>query len=213
MKGKIVLLAIMLMVAQQLSAQSKKNLDVDTRDNDMVDSSAAGGHKAAAFHKGSKTLGLCVGFGVDYDYYGSVTNVPAIALIYDQGIIDRHVGPGTIGIGGMIAYKTAYYKYDGYKASWNNYVIGIRGTYHLTMLKDKNNKFDPYAGIVLGIRIDRYHDSYYDTYGSDPYNYNSAYPVVGAFIGAKYNFTPHFGAFAELGYDISFFRIGLNGNF
>jgi len=33
------------------------------------------------------------------------------------------------------------------------------------------------------------------------------------FVGAKYNFVENFGAFAELGYDISFFKIGLNLNF
>lgn len=169
--------------------------------------------KEAAFVKGSKTLGFAVGFGVDYNYYGSVTPLPAFGFVYDQGIIN-HAGPGTIGVGGLLAFKSAHYNYgNGYKATWTNVVFGVRGTYHLTLLKDKNNKFDPYAGVTLGIRIYKYKDTYYDHLGYNPYNYNSAYPVAGAFVGAKYNLSKHFGAFTELGYDISFFRIGLNANF
>jgi len=169
------------------------------------------GGKRPAFSRGDKTLGFSLGFGVDYDYYGSAVSLPVFALHYDQGIVDN-VGPGTIGVGGMIGIKTAYYKYDGYKATWTNYIVGVRGTYHLTLLKDKNNKFDPYGGVMLGIRIDNYHDSYYNN-GNNPYHYNSAYPVAGLFVGAKYNFSPHFGAFAEVGYDVSLLRIGICANF
>ncbi|MES1223214.1 MAG: hypothetical protein ABUT20_47410, partial [Bacteroidota bacterium] len=81
-------------------------------------------------------------------------------------------------------------------------------TYHLTVLKDKNNKFDPYAGVTLGARIYQYKNSYGSSYTD-----NSVYPTFGAFVGAKYNFAKSFGAFAELGYDISFARIGVCFNF
>jgi hypothetical protein len=115
----------------------------------------------------------------------------------------------------MIGIKTAHFDYanGGYKSRWNNYIIGVRGTYHLTVLKDKNNQFDPYAGIMLGVRIYRYKDTYYDSFGSNPYSYKNLYFVQGAFIGAKYNFKSSFGVFAEAGYDISLVRLGLNVNF
>lgn len=167
-----------------------------------------------AFDKGSKTLGLCVGVGVNYDYYGTAVQLPALGIVYDQGIIPN-VGPGTIGIGGLLAFKTAHYNYSsgGYKATWTNYIVGVRGTYHLTILKDKNNKFDPYAGVLLGVRIFRYNDTYYNTWAYNPYSYGGAYFTKGVFVGAKYNFSKNFGAFAEFGYDISNARIGLNFNF
>ena len=167
-----------------------------------------------AFDKGSTTLGLCVGVGIDYDYYGTAVQLPAFGLVYDQGII-ANVGPGTIGVGGLLAFKTAHYNYSygGYKATWSNYIVGVRGTYHLTLLKDKNNKFDPYAGVLLGVRIFRYNDTYYNTWTYNPYNYGGAYFTKGVFVGAKYNFSKNFGAFAEVGYDISNARIGLNLNF
>lgn len=167
-----------------------------------------------AFDKGSKTIGIFAGLGMSYGYYGSPVQLPALGIIYDQGIV-ANVGPGTIGIGGILAYKGASYKYPngGYKATWTNYIIAVRGTYHLTILKDKNNKFDPYAGVMAGVRIYQYEDTYYNTLPVNPYSYGSAYMITGAFVGAKYNFSKSFGAFAEFGYDISNLRIGLNFNF
>ena len=164
------------------------------------------------FVKGSNTIGLSIGFGDYYDYgsvyYGSSwTVLPSINLHYDHGTI-AEVGPGTIGIGGIIGIKNRYYKYyNGDKYTDNSVIIGVRGTYHLTLLADKNNKFDPYGGVLLGARIRTRNDHYYDD------KRNNVYPTTGLFVGAKYNFVENFGAFAELGYDISFFKIGLNLNF
>lgn len=172
----------------------------------------------AAFNKGDKVIGVSLGAGVNFGYAtyhgGSYSNIPAIAFTYDQCFFEN-VGPGNIGIGGIIGFKSAYYKYPlnngNYKDVYTNYIIGVRGTYHLTLLKDKNNKFDPYAGITLGVRIFKHTNN--EPNNPYVYNYNPAYPVTGGFIGAKYNFAQHVGVFGELGYDISFFRIGLNFNF
>lgn len=164
---------------------------------------------SAAFEKGSKTIGLAMGVGTNYDffYYSGYTQYPLFGIIYDQGIIGN-VGPGTIGVGGIIAVKTAIDDYaNGFKARSNNFIIGVRGTYHLTLLKSKNNKFDPYGGVTFGLRIYKYNDPFYNDFD------NGIYPVAGLFVGAKYNFSKNFGAFSELGYDISFFRIGICVNF
>ncbi|TAH44264.1 MAG: hypothetical protein EYC69_00225 [Bacteroidetes bacterium] len=175
-----------------------------------------------AFDKGSNVIGLALGFGVDYgNYYGVYSNKavsPTLVFTYDHGFFPE-VGPGTIGIGGVIAYKSSSFKSYNYNNDYVKYrnsslIIGLRGTYHLTILKDKNNKFDPYAGVTLGMRIndDNYRDDYYRNYGSY-YTYNRVSPIAGVFVGAHYNFVPAFGAFAELGYDISFLRVGINFNF
>jgi hypothetical protein len=94
----------------------------------------------------------------------------------------------------------------GTKASWNDFIIGVRGTYHLTLLKDMNNQFDTYAGVMFGFRVENFKDNYYQQSSS------SVNPAAGIFVGAKYNFAEHFGVFAELGYDISVARIGINVN-
>ncbi len=165
--------------------------------------------KRPAFGKGSGTLGISVGFGVDYDYKRDARPIPAIAVYYDRGIIGN-VGPGTIGIGGMVGVKMATYNYSGgrYKASWADYIVAFRATYHLTILKNRNNKFDPYAGITIGGRFSEYRDDFNSAFVPAVYH-TGVHPVLGAFIGAKYNFSRNVGVFTELGYDISLVRFGL----
>lgn len=170
------------------------------------------GGKRAAFEKGDNTIGIGLGFGVEYNYYGNVVSLPSFVATFDHGMIGN-VGPGTIGIGGIVGLKMAHYDYNnGYKARWTNTIIGARGTYHLTILKEKNNKFDPYAGVMVGFRILSYSDTYYD-YTNNRYDASRVYPATGLFVGAKYNFTPSFGAWSELGYDVAFFKLGVNFNF
>ncbi|MBS1645596.1 MAG: outer membrane beta-barrel protein [Bacteroidetes bacterium] len=174
-------------------------------------SSAKGGN-APAFDKGDRTIGVFLGAGLDYDYaYGHFedadrTFMPTIGVYYDQGIFSN-VGPGTIGIGGLIAYKADHRKYAGNTYDYNTLLVAARATYHLALLKDKNNKFDPYGGVTVGIRSSHFKDSY------DSHTHSSVDPIAGLFVGAKYNFQPGFGAFAEVGYDISLVRLGLNINF
>jgi hypothetical protein len=162
------------------------------------------------FDKGSKSLGFSLGIGdgeYGYDNFdGDHTSLPAFAVTYDQGVFGD-VGPGTIGIGGIVAGKTAYDNYNGGKATWSSFLIGVRGDYHLSILADRNNKFDPYAGVTIGARFNHYHDS-----GPDVTS-NSSGPIFAPFIGAKYNFAEHVGVFAELATDISILRGGITINF
>ncbi len=171
-----------------------------------------------AFDKGSNVIGLGLGFGVDYGhYYGTYTSssvAPTFAIMYDHGFFPE-VGPGTIGIGGIFAIKSSSQKINGDKYGYSSYIVGVRGTYHLTLLKDKNNKFDPYGGVTFGLRFnsDEYYKYYHDTYGTEYYSYRNVNPIAGLFVGAHYNFVPNFGVFAEIGYDITFLRLGVNFNF
>jgi len=166
--------------------------------------------KKAAFDKSSKTVGVFVGVGATYSYSYAVgyapVPLPAFGVLYDQGFMKA--GPGTVGLGGIIAAQLSSYKHGSYKATWHNYIVGLRGTWHLSILKEKNNKFDPYGGVLAGVRIYDFRDK---GIGYDIKS-NKVYPAVGAFVGAKYNFKRHFGAFAELGFDITFLRSGLNFN-
>ncbi len=162
-----------------------------------------------AFDIGDKTIALSIGFGTDYSYsyYGGYAPValPAFGVSYDQGIIEA--GPGIVGIGGIIAAQFSHYGLYGTNITYSNYIIGARGSWHLTLLKDKNNKFDPYGGAMVGLRFYNYNNDYAH------YKSSSVLPAFGLFVGAKYNFAEHVGAFAEVGFDISLLRIGLNFNF
>lgn len=166
------------------------------------------------FHKGSNSLGIGLGGGVDYGYYGPVDAIPMLLVSFDHGIVD-HLGPGNLGVGGFVGFRTASSTYfTNYKASWTTFMIGVRGTWHLTLLADKNSKFDPYGGVTAGLRINGYKNTYYSNNQLiDPYNYNHVNHITGVFVGAKYNFSKNFGVFAEAGYDISVLRGGLCINF
>jgi hypothetical protein len=179
------------------------------------------GQNAPAFDKGDNTIGIGVGVGgsshnnynsYGYAYSGSYVNLPAFFLVYDHGTFPE-VGPGTIGIGGTIAYRYSYLSdYGDYDVNWTDMVIGARGTYHLTLLKDKNNHFDPYGGVLIGMRFESYNNTLYDDIDNS-YDAHRVFPEAGVFVGAKYNFTKNFGAFAEFGFDFPNVKIGLNFNF
>lgn len=169
---------------------------------------------APAFDEGSNTITLSLGVGdgegsYDYNGYDDHVGLPAFAVTYDHGIVGD-VGPGTIGIGGIVAGKTSWDNYGGGKATWSSFEIGARADWHLTILKDKNNKFDPYAGVTVGGRFDHYKKS---PDGGPDYNSSSSSVIFAPFIGAKYNFKPGFGVFAEASVDISILRAGVAFNF
>jgi hypothetical protein len=201
MRTKLTLLMVMVLLSgKMLMAQNDKT---GANNNNKVSTGEG------AFSKGDMSLSIASGFGISYDYYGTYVSLPALTVAYDVGIVND-AGPGNIGVGGIVGFKKAYNRHDGYDATWSNYLIAARGTYHLTVID--NDKFDPYGGVTLGIRIYDYRDPYFDE-RYNPYKYNSVYPIVGAFVGAKYNFTRGFGGFVELGYDISLIRIGVSFNF
>lgn len=174
--------------------------------NAVVKKKKSGKGARAAFEEGDNTIALGLGLGTIYSYANAGTGIAGV-VSFDHGLIGD-VGPGTIGIGGTVGFVSQHYDYyNGSRETWTNAVFGARGTYHLTLLKDKNNKFDPYGGVTIGARSYSYKDDYY--------GYTDTYvrPYAGLFVGAKYNFVPHFGVWAELGYDIAVFRFGINFNF
>lgn len=201
MKKLLITSCILAATLSTVFAQKKKDV--------QVNNTAYG----TPFHKGSSTLAIGLGFGHGYgNYYGSVTRTPAFLAYFDHGIVDN-LGPGNLGIGGIIAYSGARYEYNRGEARWSHVIVGLRGTWHLTILADKNNKFDPYAGAMAGIRHQTYHDDYPPNSTARDIKETRTYPTGGLFVGAKYNFTPSFGAWSELGYDVAFFKLGINFNF
>lgn len=194
---KLIISLTLLFVTISASAEQKKKKSNDT-----------------PFHHGSKTLGLGLGGGVDYGYYGDIDAIPMLFVVYDQGIKDD-LGPGNAGIGGFVGFRSASSPYlTNYKASWTTLLVGLRGTWHLTLLADQDNKFDPYGGISAGLRISSYKNTYFSSNNLiDNYNFHGTTPIAGLFVGAKYNFSKNFGAFAEVGYDISVLRGGICMNF
>ena len=138
-------------------------------------------------------------------------SAPAISLSVEKGIIDD-VGPGVISVGGLIGYKRSTYGWnflgDKYESSWNNIIVAARGAYHYNFTEDP--KLDTYAGISLGARIESYSSNFSGTISE---SYGGAYLTSGIFLGGRYYFSDNIGAFAELGYDVSYLKLGLSAKF
>jgi hypothetical protein len=165
------------------------------------------------FHKGSTMANVGLGLGLGYGYYGTFKSTPAMSLSVEHGVAEG-IGPGTIGIGGLVGYKGFHYDYPGtnYKSTWSNIIVAARGTYHYNVFE--NPKLDTYGGISLGVRIQKWTDTYYDEIPElKGYSSSTAYLTSGIFVGARYFLSDNIGAFTELGYDMSYLKIGITARF
>ncbi|GAB3732471.1 hypothetical protein GCM10027594_14310 [Hymenobacter agri] len=154
---------------------------------------------------GTNAVNLGVGLGSRYSYalgvFGGNSSVsPALSVSYERGIIP--LGPGVLGVGGIIGYQSASYEYSGFKDKYTDLIVMVRGAFHYPVTP----KFDAYAGVGIGVRHLGYSSNYTGPYTSD---YGSTGATSGLFVGGRYYFTPSIGAFAELGYDQTYLKAGL----
>ena len=135
--------------------------------------------------------------------YGSQS--PALSLQYEHGLWE--VGPGVISLGGYIGNKTYTYDYmytgNPYRYKWSYTTIGARGAYHFTGLDVDN--LDLYGGLMLAYEALSFSDNQGGYTGT---GYGSKVDL-GVYVGGRYYFSSHVGAFAELGYSVAILNIGL----
>jgi hypothetical protein len=199
------------------------NVSTSTAQNGKSNASTSAGG-AHCFDENSKILNLGVGFGGSYYRYNrghgySYRQTPAFSLTYEQALKEK-VGPGFIGVGAYLGYRSARLRYDDYyyagnkyyyQYRWNYIVLAARGAYHLDILN--TNKAELYFGAIAGIRIQTYK---YETNSTDPYRdqYDLAqrniYPALSLFVGGRWYFKPNIGLFGEVGYGISYLTLGLS---
>jgi hypothetical protein len=169
------------------------------------------------FKEGTNVINAGIGFGSHYySGFGSgFSSTPALTLTFDHGFKQIDDIKGTIGLGGIIGFQGSTYEWndglgDSYKEHWSNVIIAPRATYHADFITSDN--WDLFASIFLGIRIENY------SFESNNPNYSALYEgnyggvnfAAGLTVGAAYYFTPVVGAFAELGYDVAFFKVGIS---
>ncbi|HVB03748.1 MAG TPA: hypothetical protein VNE41_08505 [Chitinophagaceae bacterium] len=161
--------------------------------------------KAQSFKSGDNIFNLGVGV-VGGDLYaggGYSTSVPPISLSYEHGMNIHNFG-----LGAIIAFSSSAYNYNYYGYSFSYHysykIIGLRAAYHFYT----QEHFDIYGGLILGYDIVSATSSDYTGNG---YNYTVAGSSLAfdIFVGARYYFSDHVGAMAELGYGISILNIGL----
>lgn len=162
-----------------------------------------------AFKKGDKVINLGIGVGSPVGYGGGIP-WPALSISYEQGIIND-LGPGNLGVGAFFGLQYTSYNYglsgSKYKSNWTDVFFGGRAAYHYNFNLDK--KFDPYAGVLIGGRI----QSYTDNSNIKNDNYGGFFPWVGLFVGARYQFVNSLGCFAEMGRGVNFLTFGIDLKF
>lgn len=160
---------------------------------------------AQEFKNGDNVIGVGFGLGSTYGYtYGSSS--PALSAQYEHGQWTVG-GPGTISLGGFLAYKS--YSYDSYyySQSWSYTIIGIRSAYHYNGFN--GSKFDPYGGLMLSYDIAS--NSYTSANHGFDYLYSGGYAStirLTLFLGGRYYFSQNWAAYAELGFGNAILTLG-----
>ncbi|MGF2414085.1 MAG: hypothetical protein ACQUYJ_17265, partial [Ferruginibacter sp.] len=106
-----------------------------------------------SFENGTSVVSLGIGLGGNFGI-SNATASPGISVSYEMGVTE--VGDvGILGVGAYLGYKSLKYDYAyfGYAAEykWTYMTVGARGAFHYTGFE--NDKFDPYAGLMLGYNI------------------------------------------------------------
>lgn len=158
------------------------------------------------------TNAILAGIGVGSDLgsgfsYGSQS--PALSLQYERGLWEA--GPGVISLGGYIGTKTYTYDYNfgsPYQYKWSYTTVGVRGAYHFTGLDVDN--LDLYGGAMLAYEALSFSDNQPGGYTGGTYG---SKVDLGIYVGGRYYFSQHFGAFAELGYSVAILNLGIVAKF
>jgi hypothetical protein len=159
--------------------------------------------KAQCYRVGTNvySIGVGVGSAIAGNSYSSQT--PGFNLQWERGF--WKAGPGVISLGYYQGYKAFNYTSPDYWEKWWYTILGISGAYHLTGLNVDH--LDLYAGLMPSYNLADY------TYNGP--NYSGAHKFnnklsLSAFAGARFFFFRGFGAFAELGYGVSYLHLGLS---
>jgi hypothetical protein len=162
---------------------------------------------AQLFDKGDIVVSAGVGLGSNYNAFGSTySNIMPVIFLTGDYCLREDLGPGNLGVGAIIgfsSYKENYYTDEYLKVK--TFLLGARGTYHFTDLVDK---LDLYGGITMGGEI-----------VSSKYTGDGVYNDAGSgflgefFAGARYYFTDDFSVMGELGYGISWLKLGISYKF
>jgi hypothetical protein len=163
---------------------------------------------AQMFAKGDGVINLGVGLGSAYGLGTGATGGIGLNGSLEYGVYTLK-NIGVFSAGGIFAWQHASAAYYGYNdLSWNELYFAARAAFHLTMLEVDN--LDVYGGVSIGIRS---HSEPYLDNSNHWVNKYAVDPFGGVFVGGRWYFTPGFGVFSELGYDVSWFKAGVSFRF
>ena len=171
---------------------------------------------AQGFKEGTNVLNLGLGLGYAYTYYSSASTTPVLSASFEHGV--AKLGPGTVGVGAILSYQGSSYSVtDGFgtwKESWNTTYFAVRGTWHPDVLN--TDKYDVYGALQLGYVHFGYSYSgtgfYSGASNTGGSSLNSGL-ALGLAVGGRYYLSKSIGLFGELGYDISYLKVGASIKF
>ncbi len=162
-----------------------------------------------------------IGFGNSLDYVSGAKGMPTLNFTYER-MLPFKAGPGTFGAGITASYrkvnwKSTYADYEGVEtnAKWkhSNAIVALRGAYHLNADIIKVENLDLYGAVQLGARFWSSKYTASGDYGEGLTNSKDTDVHFGLVAGARYYFTPNFGVYSEVGYDVTWIKIGIAGRF
>jgi hypothetical protein len=161
------------------------------------------------FGKGVTRLNLGIGVGGSTFGNGWNTTFPPIAASAEWGVMDNLFNSDacSLGVGGYLGYTAAKSEYSA-NTGWNatGIILGARSAIHYQFDVDR---LDTYGGLMLGYNIASVKTS--GNWGGVTATSASAGGFSWSlYLGANYSFTEKFGAFAELGYGISYLTLGVS---
>ena len=170
---------------------------------------------AQPFEQGTVVFNAGVGVfsSIRYDQGTGVKRSPVLWLSGEYQVTE--LGPGPLGVGSSFDYQSASHtdhlgSYF-YQDNWTTKVLGVRGTYHPDILSDNN--YDLYGALQLSFNWIDYKftsdDPSYTRSVSNYYRNIENYASVNLILGGRCYFTENIGAFGEIGYDISYLKLGL----
>jgi hypothetical protein len=165
-----------------------------------------------AFKLGTNVFSAGLGIGGSFGNYNYSSQSPAIGVAYEFGLRDD-VGPGIIGLGGYAGHKSFAFagrdSYNGllYNENRSYSLLGMRAAYHYDF--HGINELDVYGGAFVGFSILNF-KSHYPNGNQGPFtnSFVKINLIPALYVGGRYYFTETLGAFAELGYGISYLTVG-----
>lgn len=165
-----------------------------------------------AFEPGANVLTAGLGIGGHWGAYGSYSSQsPGIGIAYEKAT-SIEVGPGVLGLGGYLGYKTlAAHERNGiydYDFRWSYTILGFRGAYHWNEWHDVS-KLDTYGGLMLSYNVVSFKDNTDYPSGTVHYSYSSASGLgLSLYFGGRYYLSDNIGVYGELGYGIAYLTLG-----
>ena len=161
-----------------------------------------------------QNIGVAIGIPSMSDYNYTSRN-PAISVHYEYGLSDK-IGIGYIGVGGLLSIGGAEYNNKSqntpYPVDYSQTLIGPRAAYHFDMVdltgsNDWSN-IDVYGGAFLGLKFES--TKYTNPISNAKEKEKNTKLATDLFAGIRYGFNDNIGAFAELGFGVSYFSVGVS---